>query len=177
MVESKYVLYGLISGAISGLSEGIIVYLGRKEVMELIVELARIEGNVPSKTLSYVESIANYILMFSPILYLIQMIIIGAIFGSLEDYFVKKFGLKPALAALASGSIFLIFLLGLPLATLSIANSKVLSLIVKHFGLLRILLPSAIYIATLTFLSAADILKEHVKEESLEEGKELNVEA
>ena len=178
MVESKYVVYGLVSGAVSGIVAGVVVYLGREGLMKLIDELISLEGNVPPETFSYVKSIVSYILMFSPILYLIQMVVIGAIFGSLEDYFIKKFGLKPVLAALASGGVFLIFFLIFPFMTLLAVDSKLVSLIIKHLGLARILLPSAVYVATLTFLSATDILEKYVREEEVLEGEEeLNVEA
>jgi len=178
MVESKYVLYGLVSGAISGIVAGLIVYLSREELLELIDELISLEGNVPPETFSLVRSIVNYVSMFSPILYLVQMIIIGAIFGSLEDYLIKRFSLKPFFAALISGGVFLILFLTFPMITLLTVDPKILLLIVKHLGLVRILLPSITYIAALTFLSATDILERHVKEEDvLEEEEELNVEA
>jgi len=178
MVESKYVLYGLISGAISGIIAGLIAYFSREELMKLIDELISLEENVPPEASSYVKAVVNYVSVFSPILYLIQMVVVGAIFGSLEDYFIRKLRLKPVLAALASGGVFLIFFLAFPLATLLAIDPNILFLIIKHLGLTRILLPSISYIVILTFLSATNVLEKYVKEEDVLEGEEgLNIEA
>ncbi len=170
MVESKYVVYGLVSGVISGLASGLIVYFSRETIIKLTYDLIVLEG-APPETIEYVKPIINYAIMLSPILYIIQMLIIGAIFGSLEDYLVKKFHLKPVFAALATGGVYVTFLMLIPMATLAIIDSRILTLIVEHLGYHIIALPVIVFIATLVFLSSTDVLAPYISEERVLEEK------
>jgi len=170
MVESKYVVYGLVSGVISGLVSGLIVYFSGETIVKLTYDLIVLEG-APPETIEYVKPIINYVIALSPILYIIQMLVIGAIFGSLEDYLVKKFHLKPVFAALATGGVYVTFLMIIPMVTVAIIDLRILSLIVKRLGYCIIALPVVVFIAALVFLSSTDILSPYISEEKVLEEK------
>ena len=170
MVESKYVVYGLVSGVISGLVSGLIVYFSKETIINLTYDLMVLEGT-PPEAIESVKPIINYAIMLSPVLYIIQMLIIGAIFGSLEGYLVKKFHLKPVFAALATGGIYVTFLMLIPMATLMIIDPKIPMLIVKHLGYHIVALPIIVFVAALVFLSSTDILAPYISEERVLEEK------
>ena len=112
MVESKYVLYGLVAGAVSGVVAGIAVFLTMPtvdEVLEYIrsynIDVARIVEELPKIYLAIV-------LLLSPFIVFVFSLVLGAVFGALYEYIDKRVPGPPILSALLTGLVYTGVLVG-----------------------------------------------------------------
>ena len=110
MVESKYVLYGLVAGAVSGVVAGIAVFLTMPtvdEVLEYIrsynIDVARIVEELPKTYLAIV-------LLLSPFIVFVFSLILGAVFGAMYEYIDGRVPGPPVLSALLTGLVYAVVL-------------------------------------------------------------------
>jgi len=98
VVESRYVLFGLIAGAIAGIAQGIytaIRYIPK--VDEVIRESIAMIKNLYGLDISSFEGIIRLAIYISPLIIVIMMLIIGALLGALYEFISKKYGIKVGL--------------------------------------------------------------------------------
>jgi len=161
MVESRYVLYGIISGLISGALGGalitIIVGDSFKDFMYSLTYYQLRSSGISSENASAMaKSVSTGLGVFNwliPLGATINMLFLGALLGVLMDYLVSR-GLKPLISALAVGSI---LMFGLQLAPIYLLNlyygSWFLEIFEKYIGLWVLLTPSAVFTAILALLA------------------------
>jgi len=124
MVESRYVLYGLIAGAISGIIAGITSFLTMPtldEVLEYVKSYTGIHGITEDVLRGYL----TIALILSPFIAFIFSLILGAIFGAVYEYFDKKIPGPTILSALLTGLVYAAILI-LPNIALAASQQKIL---------------------------------------------------
>jgi len=161
MVESKYVLYGVISGLISGALGGALIAIvtgnSFKDFMYSLTYHQLSTTGIPSANASAIArsvstslGVLNWLV---PLGAIINMLFLGALLGVFMDYLVSK-GVKPLISVLIVGGV-LIF--GLQLAPLYLLNlyygSWFLKIFEKYIGLWILLTPSIIFTASLALLT------------------------
>ncbi|OYT45125.1 MAG: hypothetical protein DRO18_07940 [Thermoprotei archaeon] len=138
MVESKYVLYGLIAGVISGAIQGTYAFLiTLPRADEVINEAVNITHMLGINVSEY-KDIIYLAIYLTPVLTAVFMLILGAIFGALFEFLSKRLRTYPAL----------ITTLGIMALILAVPNVAVGS----YGKALSNLLGVAIYGAVLTVL-------------------------
>ncbi|ADI31188.1 hypothetical protein [Staphylothermus hellenicus] len=105
MVESKYVLYGLVSGAVSGLVAGILTYLTLPSV-DAVLEQVRSRINITSVPEDILRSYISLGLILAPFIIFFIALILGALFGALYDFLDQKIPGSPIIAVLLTGTIY-----------------------------------------------------------------------
>ncbi len=163
MVESRYVLYGLIAGILSGITGSalFIALVGFDNMARFTYELTYdelIATGLPPQNASRAALMAtrevsyfSFIVPFGPLL---NMLILGPLIGALQDYLVRR-GLRPVLAAGLAGGFYIVFLNLLPIYGLSfIFGGLLLDALLKYIGPLVIFLPPALYVVLLIVFSA-----------------------
>jgi len=94
MVESKHVLNGLIAGATAGIVQGaysaITIIPNIEAVVEETIELTKSMYGID---VSMFKETIRLALLSSPIIIVIFMLILGAIFGALLDFLAKRIGI------------------------------------------------------------------------------------
>ncbi|GEM_PF-2113428 len=124
MVESRYVLHGLIAGTVSGLVTGVFVFLTMPSVEEVLETIKQYMGN---QTLGE-ELLAKYVsimLWLSPFITFIFSLILGALFGALYEYIDKKMEKNILVPALITGAILWIILV-IPNMVLGASSIKII---------------------------------------------------
>ncbi len=161
MVESKYVLYGVISGLISGALGGALIAIisgsSFKDFMYSLTYYQLSSAGIHQENASAIaKSVSTSLGVFNwliPLGAIINMLFLGALLGVLMDYLVGK-GLRPLVSALTVGGV-LIF--GLQLAPLYLLNlyygSWFLKIFEKYIGLWVLLAPSIVFTVTLALLT------------------------
>lgn len=105
MVESKYVLYGLVSGTVSGLVAGILTYLTLPSVDD-VLEQVRSRINITSLSEDILRNYISLGLLLAPFIIFFIALILGALFGALYDFLDRKIPGSPIIAALLTGTIY-----------------------------------------------------------------------
>ena len=105
MVESKYVLHGLIAGAVSGAVIGIITFIYMPSVEE-VLKIAEQYTNFSGLSREVLRSYLSIILLVSPIIAFVFSLLLGALFGAFYDYLDKKIRLHVVISALLTGAVF-----------------------------------------------------------------------
>ena len=164
MVESRYVLYGLIAGFIAGVIAGSIpLLLGNvfdemiKDVMMEQLKLAGAPQEVIDEALASIGSTIAIIKWIAPIASAFQMLLLGGLFGFVQDIFIRKFKLVPWLSAILSGTLYTLLLGVIPMLAISLAyGTGLIQSILKHLSPIIVFLPEIIYTALLTLFSAVE---------------------
>jgi len=174
MVENKYVFYGLIAGAITGVVLGVSFLSITGTLNELVREIivyqltaANAPQEVIDETLAEIGNLMSYIIWIAPPAYVFQMLILGALFGALESFIINRFKLNASVAAILTGGVFIITLTVLPMAVLTYIEPKMVSIILKHINLAFILMPGIVYTTLLTIFSGVKGPWSKVKEETI----------
>jgi len=91
MVESKHVLNGLIAGAVAGVVQGaysaIKIIPNIEAVVEETIELTKSMYGID---ISMFREVLRLTLLVSPLIVVVFMIILGAVFGALLDFLAKR---------------------------------------------------------------------------------------
>jgi len=110
MVESRYVLYGLVAGAVSGVVAGVAVFLTMPtvdEVLEYIrsynMDVARVVEELPRTYLAVV-------LRLSPLIVFVFSLMLGAVFGAVYEYIDERVPGPPVLSVLLTGLVYAVVL-------------------------------------------------------------------
>ena len=117
MVESRYVLYGLIAGLIAGIVTAVITAVSLfMQGLDKAVEYALKEAAkfTPLIDISMLREYIRIGLLISPFVTIIIMVVLGAIFGALYEYLDKKMGYPPIVVPILTTGLFLSMLLVLP---------------------------------------------------------------
>ena len=143
MVESKIILYNILAGIITGIIIAVILYLfALKGINEFIYQLTIkqliLNGLAPheavkiaNKTLSSIESIE----WIYPLGIILDMFFISIILGIINDYILRKTGIKPYMASIITGLILLVVFQLLPLALVSVTMGKwIIDLYSEYIG-------------------------------------------
>jgi len=94
MVESKHVLNGLIAGAAAGIVQGAYSAITIIPNIEVVVEeIAELTKSMYGIDVSMFKETIRLALLSSPIIIVIFMLILGAIFGALLDFLAKRIGI------------------------------------------------------------------------------------
>jgi len=154
---SRYALYGVIAGLITGLVLGVasIVVLNMitKDLHALLRDVLKYQLdmlNLPPKTyeeaynisLSRVDELLPVISWIAPIAYVIQYVLLGALFGLLQNFIRLKADVKPSTAALLTGVVFTLLIYVLPLVLVSFLYSGLIDIVSKYFN------PVLIYVSS-----------------------------
>lgn len=93
MVESKHVLNGLIAGVIAGIIQGaysaIIIIPNIEAIIKEAVELTKSMYGID---ISMFKETIRLALLVSPLIIVVFMLILGAIFGALLNFLAKRVG-------------------------------------------------------------------------------------
>jgi len=156
---SRYALYGVIAGLITGLVLGVasIVVLNMiaKDLHALLRDVLKYQLdmlNLPPETyeevynisLSRVDELLPVISWIAPIAYVIQYVLLGALFGLLQNFIRLKAGVKPSTAALLTGVVFTLLIHILPLVLVSFLYSGLIDIVSKYFNPVLIYVPSVV---------------------------------
>jgi len=105
LVESKYVLNGLIAGFIAGVITAIVVYITLPSTGEVLKAIEDVLGE-NSSYIDVVKPWIDPILLLSGPIIVVVMLFIGTILGALHEYIDKKVQDKPLiLSCVIVGSI------------------------------------------------------------------------
>lgn len=163
MVESKYVLNGLISGFIMGIYSAAFYLIKRDVIVDVVIKVLKYQlGNsgLPEEAISKIisESIKAlnlYVWIAIPAI-IFTYAVVGSVFGALHDFIDKKLRKIPlVLTALLSGIIFTSTMGIIPLLLLSLTPSlhEVIFIIIHSIGLITILSPEIVYTISLVILT------------------------
>ncbi len=125
MVESKYVLHGLIAGAVSGAVIGVITFIYMPSVEE-VLEVAEQYVNFSGLSREVLKGYLSIALLVSPIIAFIFSLLLGALFGVLYDYLDKKIRVHVVVSALLTGFIFWAVLV-VPNVVLGASKGKIIT--------------------------------------------------
>ncbi len=125
MVESKYVLHGLIAGAVSGVIVGIITFLNMPSVDEVLKTVERY-GGAGGLSGEILRGYLSIVLMLSPLIAFVFSLVLGAVFGALYDYLDKKIKVNVLLTAALTGAIFWTVLV-VPNMVLGASSGKIIT--------------------------------------------------
>ena len=124
MVESRYVLYGLIAGAVSGIIAGIASFLTMPTVDE-VLEYVRSYTGIHGITEDVLRGYLTIALILSLFIAFIFSLVLGAIFGAVYEYFDKKIPGPTILSTLLTGLVYAAILI-LPNIALAASQQKIL---------------------------------------------------
>ena len=128
MVESKTILYNILSGVFTGIIIAIIFYLSSLErinefIYQLTLKQLIINGLSPNQateianqTLTTIKNI-EWIYPLGPVL---NMFLISVILGVINDYIIRKTNMKPYMASIITGLVLLLVFQIIPLLIVSI---------------------------------------------------------
>ncbi len=155
MTESRYIMYSILAGIIAGIITGIVLFIKMSNVFnDFIYELTfhqLVSGGLSEEEATYIArtttlrlaGLMNWLLLIGPI---INMLLLGALLGVLLDILIKKVNLRPWLASIVVGLIFITLLRLLPLYLIGKFYDKwLINTMFKYIGLHLILMPSIIY--------------------------------
>ncbi len=125
MVESKYVLHGLIAGAVSGAVIGVMTFIYMPPVEE-VLKVAEQYVNLSGISRELLRGYLSIALLVSPIIAFVFSLILGALFGALYDYIDKKIKIHVVVSALLTGTIFWMILV-IPNMVLGASWSKIIT--------------------------------------------------
>ncbi len=127
MVESKYVLHGLIAGAVSGAVIGIITFIYMPSVEE-VLKIAEQYTNFSGLSREVLKGYLSIVLLVSPIIAFVFSLLLGALFGALYDYLDKKIRVyvHVVVSALLTGAVFWTVLVA-PNIVLGAGRSKIIT--------------------------------------------------
>lgn len=153
LVENKQILHGLASGVITGIFASIIIFWklsGKIDdfLFSIIYQQLLASGlsgekalEIANKTIGELKWI-HWLTVVSPI---INMTLLGALLGLLTHVFIKKTGLKPWAASIATGLVLVLLLQLLPLLVLKTYTPYVVEALEEYIGLPVILVPSIMF--------------------------------
>ncbi|MCD6323520.1 MAG: hypothetical protein J7L55_00170 [Desulfurococcales archaeon] len=163
MVESRYVLYGLIAGVIAGAvgSALFILCVGVDNLIKFTYDVTYEElvaTGIPPKNASQIASEAvkgsSFLYFLTPIGPVINMLIFGSLMGALQDHLVRK-GFTPVASAVVAGGLFVLLFNVLPLYALSALYGGVfVNVLLKYVNPWVIFIPSLTYVGLLIMFSA-----------------------
>lgn len=162
MKGARYIYYGMIAGFLAGLIVGgvIITSSGTLEAVmkELITE--SINGQLPpeevNKTVETVLQIFNVMIYVSPIIYGIEMLLFGALFGLLHRWLVLSKNMGEVQGAIITGAAFIVIIELLPMGTTYLISPKQIEIISQALSPALWFLPGLTYLAILIFLSGVN---------------------
>ena len=105
MVESRYVLHGLVSGVVSGIVMGIITFIYMPPIEEVMKTVERYV-NTSGVGQEVIRGYLSIALMLSPIIVFVFSLLLGALFGALYEYIDKKIRTHVIVSAIVTGAIF-----------------------------------------------------------------------
>lgn len=105
MVESNYVLHGLIAGAVSGAVIGAITFIYMPSVEE-VLKIAEQYINSSGLSEEVLKGYLSIALLVSPVVVFIFSLLLGALFGALYDYLDRRIRVHIVFSALLTGAIF-----------------------------------------------------------------------
>ena len=162
MVESRYILYSVLAGLVAGIVSSAI-YIAvipvdsvEKVVEEIINYQVKSQGTSEEEAsrvlniVSLVKGPLARLFYLSPIM---NMLLLGAIFGVLLDVLSQRMAIKAGISSLIVGAI----LVSLQLLFLySIYNGLLALILDKYIGLSLVLLPSLLYTALLVVFNSIE---------------------
>ena len=125
MVESRYVLYGLVSGGVSGVFAGIVTYLTTPSV-DVVLEQVKSSVNISGVPEDVLRGYLSIGLLLAPIIVFVFALILGAVFGALYGYLDKKIPGPPLVSAVLTGAIYAGLLI-LPNIVLGASQQKIMA--------------------------------------------------
>lgn len=158
MKGARYIYYGMIAGFLAGLIVGAVIIASSGTLEAVMTE--SINGQLPpeevNKTVETVLQIFNVMIYVSPIIYGIEMLLFGALFGLLHRWLVLSKNMGEVQGAVITGAAFIVIIELLPMGTTYLISPKQIEIISQALSPALWFLPGLTYLAILIFLSGVN---------------------
>ena len=161
--DRRFIYYGMLAGFLSGVVTGIslLASIGSLETfLKTIIEMSlppnSYNETLINETLRQIIGVYNVLLYASPLLYGIEMLIFGALFGLFHRWLVFVKGVSEAVGAVLTGVFFMLLVQGIPLGIIYASDITQISVIFSVINPLLVFVPGVTYTLLLLFFAAVD---------------------